>query len=122
MSSNPPRDHLDHLPGRSFLLALAVVSALTVLVAVSQLVSSKETSDSVLWSIVVGLGALTLLALGIAWEERRAHVHALVREAVEDGGGAGGADPIAELLRMGAHRQVDYLRARDERATQLGAN
>ena len=97
-----------------------MVSGLAVVVAVSQLVSSDQTGDSVLWSVAVGVGVLTLLALGVALEERRAHVHALVREAVEDGATAG-ADPVAELLRMGAHREVDYLQARGDETTTLGA-
>lgn len=113
VTADPSRDHLDHLPSRSFLLALVVASALAVAAAVFQLGSVDDTASAVLWSIVIGLGALSLLAVGVAWEERRAHVHALVREALE-GVGHGGADPIAELLRMGAHREVDYLRTRVE--------
>lgn len=111
MTSDGHRDHLDHLPGRSFLLALAIASALAVVAAATQLASSDQTGATVLWVVVIGLGALSLLALGVAWEERRAHIHALVREALE-GEGHGGADPVAELLRMGAHREVDYLRSR----------
>jgi hypothetical protein len=108
-----PRDHLEHLPGRTFLIVLAAISGTVVIAAVSQLVSSEQTDDSVLWSIVIAVGVLTLLALGVAWEERRAHVHALVRQATEHDVPAGGPDPMAELLRMGAHREVDYLRARE---------
>lgn len=111
MTSEDHREHLDHLPGRAFLVGLAAVSALAIAAGVIQLATADQTSARVLWSLTIGLGALSLLALGVAWEERRAHVHALVREALE-GEGHGGADPVAELLRMGAHREVDYLRSR----------
>lgn len=117
MSRSPHRDHLEHLPGRTYLLALVLVAALAVVASVTQLVSADRTLDSVLWSIAVGVGTLSLLALGVAWEERRAHVHALVREALEEDQVPEGADPIAELLRLGAHREVEYLRARAGHAT-----
>ena len=81
VTSPPSRDHLEHLPGRTFLLSLAIATALIVVVAASQLIGAENSGDSVLWAIVTGIGALSLLALGVAWEERGAHVHALVREA-----------------------------------------
>lgn len=117
MHDEHDRDHLDHLPGRGFLAAVAVVPALAVVGAVLQLTTPDHTSASTLWVVVVALGITSLLALGVAWEERNAHIHALVREAIE-GVGHGGADPIAELMRMGAHRQVDYLRSRLGPATR----
>ena len=113
------REHLDHLPGRSFLLGPAVISALVTIGAVTQLAVGGQ-GATVLWIIALALGVLSLLALGIAWEERRAHIHALVREALEDGGREGAADPIAELLRMGAHREADYLRSLSNSPAQGG--
>ncbi len=106
------RDHLEHLPGRGFLLALTAISAFVTFGAAFQLAAAEGTG-SVLWGVTIAIGALTLLALGVAWEERRAHVHALVREALEEKGPVA-ADSIAELMRMGAHREVDYLRTRVE--------
>ena len=110
VSVHQSREHLDHLPGRSFLSALAAVSALVSVAAVTQLAASDQGATA-LWTITLVVGVLSLLFLGIAWEERRAHIHALVREALEDDGRQDVADPIAELLRMGAHQEVDYLRS-----------
>ena len=67
---------------------------------------------------MVAVGVIAVLAIVIAWEERAAHVHALVREAIEDPNPAHGADAVAELLRMGAHKQVDYLRERARAAVE----
>ena len=122
MTQNHHRDHLDHLPGRSYLTALAAVAALSVVFSVIQLASSDRTIDTVLWGIVVALGAISLLAIGIAWEERRAHVHAVVREALEGESLPPGVDPIAELLRMGAHREAEYVRSRTDQAAASGSS
>ena len=117
MTTQRPGDHLEHLPSRSYLVSLAVISSVATVGAVSQLVSATKTGDSVLWSVAIGLGVVALVALGVSWEERRAHVHALVRGALEGRDDLAGADPIAELLRMGALREVDYLRSRAHHAT-----
>ena len=122
MTTSHHRDHLEHLPGRTFLAVIAVIAALAGIVAVLQLVDADRTIDSVLWAITLGLATLSLLAVGIAWEERRAHVHALVREALEVDRLPEGADPIAELLRMGAHREADYLRVRAGHGSSKGAS
>ena len=86
---------------------VAVVAVLATVISTLQL---GDSNDKVLWAVAVALGALSLLGVGVAWEERRAHVHALVREALE--ATPTNADPIAELLRMGAHREAEYLRTR----------
>ncbi len=109
-------DHLEHLPSRTFLGAVAIVAALATVASATQLASS---SDKTLWGIAVAVGALALLAVGVAWEERRAHVHALVREALEE---TPGVDPVAELMRMGAHREADYVRTRVEHPSHGGSD
>ena len=101
---------------------IAVIAALAGIVAVFQLVAADRTIDAVLWAITLALGTLSLLAVGVAWEERRAHVHALVREALEVDRLPEGADPIAELLRMGAHREADYLRVRSGHGSTGGGS
>lgn len=109
MNGEGPGDHLEELPSRAFLATLAVVAALTVLASAVRLASSRSDLP---WVVALGLGVITLVALGVAWEERRAHVHALVREAIEEM--PAGADPVAELMRMGAHREAEYLRTRHD--------
>lgn len=109
-------DHLEHLPSRAFLGAMVVVAALATAVSAVRLAAAD---DKALWGIAVAVGALALLAVGVAWEERRAHVHALVREALEE---TPGADPVAELMRMGAHREAEYVRSRGEHPTGPGAS
>lgn len=120
MSSSSNRDHLEHLPGRVFLTTLAVFPALAAVGGAIQLLSAESTRDAVLWAVVVAVGVIAVLAIVVAWEERSAHVHALVREAIEDPDPAHGADAVAELLRMGAHKQVDYLRERARMAAGPG--
>ncbi len=107
------RQHLEHLPGRVYLLVVAVASLAALGVGIIQLIASRNGGDAVLWGIVVGLATLALIALGVAWEERRAHVHALVRHSLDVHAEAGGHDPamLAELMRLGAHREIDFLRS-----------
>jgi H+/Cl- antiporter ClcA len=107
VSEQDPREHLDHLPGRIFLGIVAGAAAAATIVAGIRLFDS---GDKLLWSVAVGLGALALVAVGVAWEERRAHVHALVREALEES--PADIDPVAELMRMGAHREAEYVASR----------
>ncbi len=106
------RDHLEHLPGRAYLLAVAVLPLGALAVAVPHLLGSDRTSDTVAWALVAAAGIISLLALIVAWEERRAHVHALVREVVEaqSGDEAIIRSATAELLRLGAHREAEFVR------------
>lgn len=111
------RDHLEHLPGRAYFLAVGAIAVGSLIVAVPQLLGSDRTSDTVIWGLVVAAGLISIIALAVSWEERRAHVHALVREVVE-----AGVDhdvrirsATAELLRLGAHREVEYIRASPSR-------
>ena len=107
------REHLDHLPGRSYLLIVGAAAALATAVAVLQMVSTSDWASTVLWGIVMFVGAISLIALAVAWEERRAHIHALVREVIEED--PAGRSPqthaaaLAELMRLGAHREIDLL-------------
>lgn len=110
-------DHLEHLPGRAYFLAVGAIAVGSLIVAVPQLLGSDRTSDTVIWGLVVAAGLISIIALAVSWEERRAHVHALVREVVE----AGLDDDVrirsatAELLRLGAHREAEYIRASHSR-------
>lgn len=81
--------------------------------AVPQLLGSDRTADTVLWGLVVVAGVISIIALTVAWEERRAHVHALVREVVEAdvGDEALVRSATAELLRLGAHREAEFVKS-----------
>lgn len=107
------REHLDHLPGRSYLLVVGAAAALATGVAVLQMVSTSDWASTVLWGAVMVLGAVSLIALAVAWEERRAHIHALVREVLEEDPAGRSrqmhAAALAELMRLGAHREIDLL-------------
>ncbi len=94
------------------MLVVAVVSVAVLIVAFSQVMSSSQAWDTLMWGIVVMVATLSVIALAVAWEERRAHIHAVVRQAVD----ANAADDAqarqvatAELLRLGAHREVKFL-------------
>ncbi len=106
------RDHLEHLPGRVYLLAVGAIGLGALLAAVPQLLGSDRSSDTVIWGLVVAAGLISIVALAVSWEERRAHVHALVREVVEAGAGdkALARSATAELLRLGAHREAEFVK------------
>lgn len=110
-SANESRDHLEHLPGQSYLLVVAAPAVVVLIVAFSQMMSSTRDSDALLWGIVVIVATLSIVALAVAWEERRAHIHAVVRQALEAGDAHARQAATAELLRLGAHREVKFLHA-----------
>lgn len=104
------REHLDHLPGRAYVLVVGATAAVAVGLAAIQMVTSSDWASTVLWGLVLMLGVVSLISLAVAWEERRAHIHALVRQALDsnpDGhSGKGRAAAMAELARLGAHRET----------------
>lgn len=111
-SADGSRDHLDHLPGRAYLLVVGAIPLLVLAVALPQLFTSHQTADVVWWSLAVAAAVVSLVALVVAWEERRAHIHAVVREVVEyPEGSETRRQATAELLRLGAHRELAYLQS-----------
>ena len=77
------------------------------------MVSTNDWATSVLWGAVMVVGAVSLISLAVAWEERRAHIHALVRQVLEDEPGERTpnehAAALAELVRLGAQRDIDLI-------------
>ena len=63
------RDHLEHLPGRAYFLAVGAIAVGSLIVAVPQLLGSDRTSDTVIWGLVVAAGLISIIALAVSWEE-----------------------------------------------------
>jgi hypothetical protein len=105
------RDHLDHLPGRTYLGVVGVVAFGAVVVAAVQMITTSDALSVGLWGVVAVLGVVSLVSLAVAWEERRAHIHALVREILEADGRTAQqhAMAMAELVRLGAHREIELV-------------
>jgi hypothetical protein len=110
------RGHLEHLPGLSYLLVVALAAVAALVVSLSQLIGSQQTIDTVVWGLVTGAATVSLISLAVAWEERRAHIHALVRRITDEGPSAGTeghrASEVTELLRLGARREFEFLDSR----------
>jgi hypothetical protein len=89
------RGHLEHLPGRSYLLVIALAAVAALAVGLSQLIGSQQTLDTVVWGLVIGAAGVSLISLAVAWEERRAHIHALIRSITDESpsAGADGGEP-----------------------------
>lgn len=107
------KDHLDHLPGKTYLGVMAAVAVVVAVAALAQMVSANGNGSVVLWGVVLSLAVVSLVASVVAWEERRAHIHALVREVLETDAEITPdihAAAMAELLRLGAHREVELVR------------